>query len=346
VSREDIVSVGPLVSHIKHLLLVGFSPLLIGLEEVARSRQASVHLAFGPRQRNEWLASAAGATFLNGTLDSVMESDSFDDILAERQLDPSWLVVSMGAPFLFRERHLAAVSGQAINVHGAPLPEYRGGGGYSWRIMNGDHRGTVLIHQITPGIDDGPLLHHHDYEFPADLETPGDFQSYAAAQDAPVLEQLVGRILDLGELPPTSGQSGNATYFPRLATDIHGAVDWSWSIDDVVSFVRAFSHPYAGAFTMCGGERVRITEARVIDWVPIAPHPFMSGLIVADDNDRWIVAGRGGYVSVRVVSNGEKAPRLGDRLHTPSEWLEAALATRVEYLPEGLVVRNGSAPNP
>lgn len=91
---------------------------------------------------------------------------------------------------------------------------------------------------------------------------------------------------------------------------------------------------------------MRIAEALVVDWVPVSPHPFMTGLLLADDNDRWIVAGRGGYLSVRVDSDGEKAPRLGDRLHTPSEWLEAALGTRVEYLPEGLVIRNGSAPKP
>ena len=334
------------MNRIKHVLLVGFSPLLIGLENVARAGDASVHLAFGPRQRAEWLASAGGAAFLDGTLDSITESETFDDIAEKLQLDSSWLVVSMGAPFLFRERHLAVVSGQAINVHGAPLPEYRGGGGYSWRIMNADRRGTVLIHQITPGIDDGPLLHRHDYEFPAELITPGEFQSYAAAQDAPVLEDLVVQILNLGELPPTFEQSGNATYFPRLATDIHGAIDWSWGVDDVVSFVRAFSHPYAGAFTACRGERVRVVDAESVDWVPPSPHPFMTGLLLAEVNDRWIVAGRGGYLSVRVNSDGEKAPRLGDRLHTPSEWLEAALATRVEYLPEGLVIRNGSAPKP
>jgi methionyl-tRNA formyltransferase len=334
------------VNSIKHVLLVGFSPLLIGLESVARASQASVHLAFGPRQRAEWLTSASGAAFLDGTVDSVTESETFDDIVEKLHLDPTWLIVSMGAPFLFRERHLAVVGGQAINVHGAPLPEYRGGGGYSWRIMNADRRGTVLIHQITPGIDDGPLLHRHDYEFPAELKTPGDFQSYAAAQDAPVLEDIVARILHLGELPPTFEQSGNATYFPRLATDIHGAIDWTWGVDDVVSFVRAFSHPYAGAFTMCRGERVRIGDARLIDWVSVSPHPFMTGLLLAEENDRWIVAGRGGYLSVRVDSDGDNAPRLGDRLHTPLEWLEAAFATRVEYLPEGLVIRNGSASKP
>ena len=334
------------MSRIKGVLLVGFSPLLVALEPLARERGAAVHLAFGPRQRGEWQSIPEGPGFIAGSLDSVMESDDFDEIVTELHLDDSWLVVSMGAPFLFRDRHLNAVSGQAINVHGAPLPEYRGGGGYSWRIMNADRRGAVLIHQVTPGIDDGPLLHRRDYLFPKELTTPGDFQAYAREQDAPALIALVGEILDRGELPNPVEQTGNPTYFPRLATDIHGAIDWTWDAPDLVTFIRAFSDPYAGAFTQCRGARARISASESIAWTRSVPHPFMAGLLVAEDHDHWIVAARGGYLRIRLHSEGELPPRIGDRLHTPIEWLENSLSTRVEYLPDGLVVRDGRAPRP
>jgi len=332
------------VSRIKGVLLVGFSPLLITLEPLARANGASVHLAFGPRQRTEWMSISEGPSFITGTLNSVIETDAFDSVVTALGMDDSWLVVSMGAPFLFRDRHLDAIKGQAINVHGAPLPEYRGGGGYSWRIMNADRRGSVLIHQITTGIDDGPLLHRRDYFFPEDLKSPAEFQAYAREQDAPDLLTLVGEILDRGVLPEPVEQTGNSTYFPRLSTDIHGAIDWTWDANDLVTFIQAFSVPYTGAFTQCRGSRARVLEAGVITWSSPVPHPFMAGLLVAHDQDQWIVAVRGGYLKIHLVLEGDLPPRLGDRLHTPVEWLDTALGTRVEYLPEGLVIRDDRAP--
>lgn len=56
------------------------------------------------------------------------------------------------------KRDYLARCGKAINIHNGPLPEYRGVNPINWALKNGEPEHGVTIHEITPGIDDGPIL--------------------------------------------------------------------------------------------------------------------------------------------------------------------------------------------
>ena len=47
-----------------------------------------------------------------------------------------------------------------INIHNGPLPRYRGVNPINWALKNNEHQHGVTIHEITAGIDDGPILNH------------------------------------------------------------------------------------------------------------------------------------------------------------------------------------------
>jgi methionyl-tRNA formyltransferase len=49
-------------------------------------------------------------------------------------------------------------AGKAVNIHNGPLPQYRGVNPINWALKNGECRHGVTIHEMTPGIDDGPVL--------------------------------------------------------------------------------------------------------------------------------------------------------------------------------------------
>ena len=38
-----------------------------------------------------------------------------------------------------------------------------------------------------------------------------------------------------------------STYFPKLSTELNGFINFSWNIQNVCKFVRAFSYPFKGA---------------------------------------------------------------------------------------------------
>jgi methionyl-tRNA formyltransferase len=45
-----------------------------------------------------------------------------------------------------------------INIHNSPLPKYRGVNPINWALKNSETQHGVTIHEITPGIDDGPIV--------------------------------------------------------------------------------------------------------------------------------------------------------------------------------------------
>lgn len=47
---------------------------------------------------------------------------------------------------------------RTINIHNAPLPRYRGVAPINWALKDGQRSHGVTIHDVTPGIDDGPIL--------------------------------------------------------------------------------------------------------------------------------------------------------------------------------------------
>ncbi len=45
-----------------------------------------------------------------------------------------------------------------INLHNGPLPKYRGVSPINWALKNDEDEHGITIHEITPGIDDGPVI--------------------------------------------------------------------------------------------------------------------------------------------------------------------------------------------
>ena len=61
-----------------------------------------------------------------------------------------------------------------INLHNAPLPKYRGVRPINWALKNNEDYHGVTIHQITEGIDDGPILGKITYHIFPEIEEVED----------------------------------------------------------------------------------------------------------------------------------------------------------------------------
>ncbi|HLF72029.1 MAG TPA: formyltransferase family protein, partial [Dehalococcoidia bacterium] len=74
--------------------------------------------------------------------------------------EPGWsvdLVVSVTYNRILKEAFLRR-AGKALNIHNGSLPQYRGVNPINWALKNGECRHGVTIHEMTPGIDDGPIV--------------------------------------------------------------------------------------------------------------------------------------------------------------------------------------------
>ena len=263
-----------------------------------------------------------------------------------RQLDggpyqlagPGAILLSLSCPYGVDEELVDLYGGRAVNVHGTPLPEYRGGGGFSWPILAGDRRGSVSIHLMIPGQrDDGPLLLQQAFNYPPDLRYPRDYEACLDRRtEGPLRSFLEG--LRRGESFEARPQDDNAsTFMPRLHTPSQAYIDWSWRGDLIERFVLAFSHPYPGAMTFGrDGQVARMFDCR-FDPAFALPHPFINGIVFRETEGRCFIACEGGILIVDEddMKSGQP-PTIGDRLHTPHELLDKALAFHPSYSADGI----------
>ena len=266
-------------------------------------------------------------------------------------LGPATLGISFGAPWIFRARLIAQFGGKLVNAHHAPLPRGRGGGGFSWQILQSDRAGGCVIHQVTTGIDDGPILKLRKYRFPRSCKVPAEFDVYASDQMYRLVSEFVREIERGARFEPAAQREATSTYWPRLCTDLHGFIDWSWGVRDLVAFIDAFDRPYPGASTFWNGARVRVRDARALRRAEGRRHPFQRGLVYRRTSAGLHVAAQGGSLVIGSVVSDEAGDvtsriKIGDRLSTPQERLEAALWTRVAYTASGMTTREDLAVEP
>ncbi len=300
----------------------------VALEVFAGERQADMALPDGRLIRDELAAQGVAIRVANAL--QGLPTGPYSTA------DPGSLLFSFGSPYIIRQDLLDLYNGRAVNSHGAPLPEWRGGGGFSWRILAGDTRGVVLFHLISAGIDEGDILYRREYQFPSHARLPRDWEDVAAGHEEQGVVQFLDGIWEGREFVRQAQDESQATYFPRLHTPSQAYLDWSWTGDALERFIRAFSHPYSGAMTQLAGETVHILDAS-FDPKEAFPHPFFHGLVYRIHDNAIRVAVADGALSIRV--SDIQAPRPvqpGDRFCTPAHLLEHALAVRPFYTPTGL----------
>ena len=250
------------------------------------------------------------------------------------------VVLSFAAPWIIKEDVLQLMGRRVYNLHGARLPQDRGGASKSWQIMRGNAYGYALLHQVDSGIDTGDIVDYHEFLYEG-CRTPLEYQQRSDVETIALLKRVTPALLR-GEEPRRLAQPPYlSTYWPRLNTELHGWIDWSWSGLDVLRFVSAFDDPYPGAHTLLDDRPVYL-KGCAFDSSDGVFHPFQSGLIYRISAEYAAVCVTTGSLIVRrfLDSDGQEVPlgslTAGDRLYTPPEKLEEARRGRVRYTASGL----------
>ncbi len=142
----------------------------------------------------------------------------------------------------------------AINLHGAPLPRYRGAHPINWMIINGETEGAVTCHYISDGLDNGDII--AQYTFPIlESETAYDIRPKIESTGRRLLVDVIRRFKAEGKVAGIPQNEDNALYTPPRKPE-DGLIDWNKSPKQVYDFVRALTRPYPGAFTFLDDKNV------------------------------------------------------------------------------------------
>ena len=249
--------------------------------------------------------------------------------------DSTSLAVTPSAEWIFKESLIEKLSGRIVNIHGSHLPEMKGGGGLSWNLMMGVKECGATIHMIDSGIDTGDILLQQKYQLPESVSVLSEAMAIAQLRNSQLMISFLDKVVAGETFLRQSQETQNGSYWPRLRTDTHGFIDWTWSANEISLFCSAFSAPYKGASTFLDDKRVRIfkcredTERRVF-------HPFQYGLVFRVGNGVAYIAAKGSALIVDEIKYEtgvavDVQRLLGRRLHSTPGFLEAAIRQRVVF---------------
>lgn len=132
-----------------------------------------------------------------------------------------------------------------LGIHSAPLPIGRGAAILNWKLIEGGGPWGNSLFLMEEKTDTGKIL---EFE-PFDLEPRDDIRTAYLKSDRTALkmvERALPKILN-GSMATTSQQGMKATrYHSRKPED--GLMEFDWSAEKIVNYVRALTHPYPGAF--------------------------------------------------------------------------------------------------
>lgn len=106
-----------------------------------------------------------------------------------------------------------------LNLHNSPLPRYRGVSPINWALKNGERKHGVTIHEITAGIDDGPIVAQLQYSIYPDFDEVIDVYQRALAYGWMLFQQTMP-ILD--EITPLPQDEAASTYYSRRQDHLLG----------------------------------------------------------------------------------------------------------------------------
>ena len=249
--------------------------------------------------------------------------------------------ISFSAPWILSKDIIDIFKGRIFNLHNQPLPKYRGGGGASWNILMNDRKGGSCIHLLTPKLDAGKIFSKTSFQFPKSCRTPEDFDKFSIKKATKMLDAWLDNFFKTG-LPGKAilNRDEDSEYWPRLNTEIHAWINWTWPISDIESFCNAFSHPHSGAKTEINGTDVRIFKIKSFKKKKKF-HSFQTGLIFKKSKKNIFIAHGEGYLVLDTDDLYTKSlkPRLGDRFFTSSKKIENSFSTRIQYTPDGKVIK-------
>jgi methionyl-tRNA formyltransferase len=144
----------------------------------------------------------------------TVESGNYRDL----DVGPVDLAVSVFYDKILKADFIDAC-GRVLNIHNSPLPRYRGVSPINWALKNGERMHGVTIHEITPGIDDGPIVAQLQYSIYPEFDEVVDVYNRALEYGWTLFQQTIPN-LDRIEAAPQDDAA--ASYYSTADNDALG----------------------------------------------------------------------------------------------------------------------------
>lgn len=149
-----------------------------------------------------------------------------------------------------------------INFHPAPLPEYKGVGGYNLAILEKLDRWGSSAHYVDEGIDTGPILRVSSFEIDPHTETAKSLEAKTQPDLKKLFEEVVSCVIENPAEQSTTPNLGGR-YLSRA--DLEALKQIDPERDDIGRKIRAFWFPpYDGAWMELSGEKYTLVNRAIL----------------------------------------------------------------------------------
>jgi len=194
-------------------------------------------------------------------------------------LKSSKLTFDLGISMLYwrklRDELISVPTHGIINFHPAPLPEYKGTGGYNLAILEGLDRWAVSAHYVDSDIDTGDIIKVHEFAIDPENETVVSLESRCRDELFSLFKETIGSICagrKLNRYPNIGGR-----YISRKDMEAMKEIRQD---DDIDRKIRAFWFPpYDGAYIVIDGHKYTLANRHILNQLA---DPTASSLFTAD----------------------------------------------------------------
>lgn len=163
---------------------------------------------------------------------------------------------------ILKANHLAVAKKLSINLHMAPLPEYRGCNQFTFAIIDGKEEFGTTLHVMTEGIDAGDILAERRFAIPPNCFVKDlydlTFKASCELFEAEIGNALNGRLERIPQSQYANERTSSIHYRKEIATA--KKIDLNWSEDKIWRHVRATSMPgFPPPFAEINGVKLNIT---------------------------------------------------------------------------------------
>ena len=198
------------------------------------------------------------------------------------------VIISINYLFIIQNDIINHANIMTFNIHGSLLPKYRGRTPHVWAIINGETKTGITAHVIDAGCDTGKVI--HQIEIPIEEEDTGAIILKKFANEYYPLVKKVLNDIATNNLEFKIQNEKEATYFGKR-TPLDGEINWNWTKEKIINWVRAQADPYPGAFTFLNGKKIIIDKVS-LSRVKIFKNQI-NGEIIADNPDVVVKASNG-----------------------------------------------------
>ncbi len=160
---------------------------------------------------------------------------------------------------ILKQEHIDKAGQIAVNLHMAPLPEYRGSNQFSFAIIDGKNEFGTTIHRIDTRIDHGDILFQKRFPIP-DGCWVGDLYQLTFNASLNLFKQTLSHIVSgqYQTVPQASlvGKFGSSLHYRNEMATLK-VIDLDWDSEKIERHIRATSMPgFEPPYCIIDGEKV------------------------------------------------------------------------------------------